>query len=100
MFNNYPLKIKYISNGTGKKDLFGYANAEPIDANARYVGGKTVETNEQNSYRVEHRQVYHVSFEVKTDDELEINGVKHKVKQVEQVCDVFGRTVFWEVQVI
>lgn len=103
MFNNYPLKVEYIQN-SGKendKDLFGYTkNADVQIKYIRYVGGKSVEVNESNKYRVEQRLLYHTDFPVNTGDTFIINDIKRNVKNVEKVVDVFGRTVFWEVELL
>ena len=99
MFNRYDTKIKYISKN-GVKDMFGYASSQPVDKYVRYVGGKAVEINEQNKYRVENRLLYQCPFQVEEGDKFEINNKTYNVKYVELVPDVFGKSIYWEAQII
>ena len=46
MFDGYNDIIEYISK-QGEKDMFGYANSKPVTKYVRYVGGKSVEINEE-----------------------------------------------------
>lgn len=99
MFDNYPDKIEYISS-TGSKDMFGYASATPVSKQVRYVGGKSVEINEPNKYRVENRLLYQCPFEVKEGDKFKIGDKTLTVKYAEEIRDVFCKTIYWEAQVI
>lgn len=97
MFDNYRDTIKYITVAD-KKDIFGYSETEPVEKKVRYIGGETVEINENNAYRVENRLLYQCPFEVKEGDKFEINGKQLKVKKVLKINDIFGRTIYWEAQ--
>lgn len=100
MFNNYTDKIKYISC-KGEKDSFGFStNAEPKDIYVRYIGGKTALVTESNTYRTENRLLYLCPFEVAVGDKFIVKDRELKVKYVEEVQDVFGKTVYWEVEVL
>ena len=101
MWNNYPDKIKYIS-GKCAKDAFGYnKNEEPEDKNVRYIGGKTVLIQDKQTYRTENRLLYQCPFEVYVGDKFVLkSGKEVQVKYVEEVRDVFGKTVYWEAEVL
>lgn len=98
MFNRYDTKIKYVSKQE-KTDMFGYSSSEPVDKAVRYVGGKEVNVSENNAFRSEHRLVYQAPFEVSEGDKF-ITDKEHVVMQSERVCDIFGKTVYWEVQIV
>lgn len=99
MFDYYPDTIEYISK-SGQKDMFGYANSKPVSKQVRYVGGKSVQINENNAFREENRLLYQCPFEVKQGDKFVINGDTLEVKYAEEVRDIFCKTIYWEVQVI
>ena len=99
MFDEYKDKIEYISK-SGEKDMFGYANSKPVSKLVRYVGGKSVEINEQNNFRIENRLLYQCPFQVQEGDKFKIAGKTYEVKYAEEVRDVFGKIIYWEAQII
>lgn len=99
MFDNYPDTIEYISK-SGQKDMFGYASAKPVAKQVRYVGGKSVQINENNAFREENRLLYQCPFKVEQGDKFRIDGKELIVKYAEEVRDVFSKTIYWEAQVI
>lgn len=99
MFNNYPDKIEYISK-SGTKDIFGYASTAPVEVNVRYVGGKTVQINENNAFREENRLLYQCPFKIEQGDKFKIDGKELVVKYAEEIRDIYCRTIYWEAQVI
>lgn len=98
MFNNYPDLIEYISKD-GAKDMFGYNSSVPVEKYVRYVGGKTIQTDENNSTLIENRLLYQCPFEVQEGDKFKIKGKELVVKYTEEIRDVFGKPVYWEAQV-
>lgn len=99
MFDNYPDTIEYISKN-GEKDMFGYASAKPVSKQVRYVGGKSVQINENNAFREENRFLYQCPFKVEQGDKFRIDGKDLEVKYAEEVRDIFCKTIYWEAQVI
>lgn len=99
MFDNYPDTIEYISKN-GEKDMFGYASAKPVSKQVRYVGGKSVQINENNAFREENRFLYQCPFKVEQGDKFRIDGKDLEVKYAEEVRDIFSKTIYWEAQVI
>lgn len=99
MFDNYPDKIEYISK-SGANDMFGYSASKPVEAYVRYVGGKSVQINENNAFREENRLLYQCPFKVEQGDKFKIDGRELVVKYAEEIRDVFCKTIYWEAQVI
>lgn len=99
MFDNYPDIIEYISKN-GQKDMFGYSASTPVQKNVRYVGGKSVQINENNAFREENRLLYQCPFKVEQGDKFRVDGKELIVKYAEEVRDVFCNTIYWEAQVI
>ena len=99
MFDYYPDTIEYISKA-GEKDMFGYASSKPVSKQVRYVGGKSVQINENNKFREENRLLYQCPFKVEQGDKFKVNGNELIVKYAEEVRDVFCKTIYWEAQVI
>lgn len=97
MFDTYRDTIGYISSSS-KKDMFGYGSDEAVEKKVRFIGGETVEINDNNSYRVENRLLYQCPFEVKEGDKFIICEKTLNVKKVLEIRDVFGNTVYWEAQ--
>lgn len=98
VFGNYPDTIEYISKD-GQKDMFGYTQSTPVSKQVRYVGGKSVQTDENNSTVIENRLLYQCPFEVKEGDKFKIGDKTLVVKYAEEVRDVFCKTIYWEAQV-
>ena len=98
MFDNYPDTIEYISKN-GEKDMFGYASAKPVSKQVRYVGGKSVQTDESNTTLIENRLLYQCPFEVQEGDKFVVNGKELIVKYAEECRDVLCKTIYWEAQV-
>lgn len=99
MFDGYNDIIEYISK-QGEKDMFGYANSKPVTKYVRYVGGKSVEINEPNNFRVENRLLYQCPFQVQEGDKFKIDKKTYDVKYAEECRDVFGKVIYWEAQII
>lgn len=98
MFDNYPDIIEYISKN-GEKDMFGYTSSTPVTKNVRYVGGESVQTDENNTTLIEDRLLYQCPFEVQEGDKFIVNGKELVVKYAREVRDVFCKTIYWEAQV-
>ena len=99
IFDGYYDQIEYISK-KGEKDMFGYSNSQPVQKKVRYVGGKSVEINEPNNFRIENRLLYQCPFEVQEGDKFKIDTKTYEVKFAEKIRDVVGRTIYWEAQII
>lgn len=99
LFDGYKDDILYISK-SGTKDMFGYASSTPVPKKVRYIGGKSVEVNENNVTRIENRLLYQCPFEVQEGDKFKINEREYIVKYAELCRDVFGSNIYWEAQII
>lgn len=99
LFDRYDKTILYISKH-GAKDIFGYASSTPVEKQVRYVGGKEVQVNENNKFREENRLLFQCPFEVQEGDKFKIGDKEYVVKYAEEVPDVFGKTIYWEAQII
>jgi len=99
LFDGYKDDILYISKN-GTKDMFGYASSTPVAKKVRYIGGKSVEVNENNVTRIENRLLYQCPFEVQEGDKFKIYDKEYIVKFAEKVPDILGNTIYWEAQII
>ena len=99
MFDRYEDEIQYISKA-GSKDIFGYSSSTPVTKFVRFVGGKSVQVNENNKFREENRWLYQCPFKVEQNDKFIINGKEMTVKYAEECRDVFGKTIYYEAEVI
>lgn len=99
VFDRYLDEIQYISK-QGGKDMFGYTSGTPVTKLVRFVGGKSVQVNENNKFREENRLLYQCPFKVEQNDKFIIDGKEYFVKYAEECRDVFNKTIYWEAEII
>ena len=99
MFDRYDDVIEYRQKSS-EKDMFGYGSKPPVNKNVRFVGMETVQVNSSNSIKVEDRYIFHCPFKVSDGDTFKYDNKDMLVKRCEECRDVFGKTIFWRVEVV